>query len=296
MRTLSHVAAPAVWLLQHSTEGVLRLIGLTATRETTVTEDEVKSLIAEGTRAGIFAPEERHMINGVLRLADRSVRAIMTPRAEIAWLDKAAGRSDLADTVSGTRHTQLLVCDGSIDAPIGMVSTRDLLAAAFTGSTIDIGAMLSPAQFIPERTPVLRLIELFRRTRTRFAVVVDEYGVTLGVVTAMDILESIAGALPNPDEAAEPAIARRSDGSLLVDGMLPIDEFEEAVKRKGLRGDAGFETVAGLLIERLGHLPVVGDRVEIDGLALEVVDMDGRRVDKVLVTLPPAQTAAPGER
>ncbi len=287
MQTLSTIAAPAVWLLRHSTEAVLSLTGRPAARETTVTEDEVKSLIAEGTRAGIFAPEEHLMINGVLRLADRSVRAIMTPRAEVAWIDRAAERDRLVAAVTASRHTQFIVCDGSIDAPVGLVSTRDLLAALLADRPLDIGALMTSVPFVPEHTPVIRLIEVFRRAHRRTAVVVDEYGVTEGVVSATDILESIAGALPDVGETPEKSVVRRADGSLLIDGMLPIDEFEELTGRHDLRGGADFETLAGLVINRLGRLPDIGDRVAVDGMTLEVVDLDERRIDRLLVTLPP---------
>jgi magnesium and cobalt exporter, CNNM family len=147
--------------------------------------------------------------------------------------------------------------------------------------------------FVPDRTPILRLIEVFRRGRTRAAVVIDEYGATEGIVSATDILESIAGALPEPGEDAQ-AVVRRPDGSLLIDGMMPIDEFEELCGRHNLRGDADFETLAGFVIHRLGHLPHVGDRLETDGMTFEVVDMDERRIDKVLVTPPPPDQ--PGQR
>ena len=294
MQMLSTAAAPAVWLLRHSTEAALGLLGQPAARETTVTEDEVKSLIAEGTRAGIFAPEERLMINGVLRLADRSVRAIMTPRAEVAWIDRGADRATLKATVAASRHTQFIVCDGSIDAPVGLVSTRDLLAATLAETPIDIAGLMVAVPFVPEHTPVIRLIETFRKAQSRTAIVIDEYGVTEGVVSATDILESIAGALPEPGEATEAPVVRRADGSLLVDGMLPIDEFEELAGRHGLRGDADFETLAGYVINRLGHLPEIGDRVEADGMSFEVVDLDDRRIDRLLVTLPP-QAAQPRE-
>ena len=294
MQVLSAIAAPAVWLLRHSTEAALSLSGRPSTRETTVTEDEVKSLIAEGTRAGIFAPEERLMINGVLRLADRSVRAIMTPRADIAWIDRWADRDSLIAAVSASRHTQLLVCEGSIDAPVGLVSTRDLLAAVLAGKPVDIGGLMASVPFVPEHMPVIRLIEVFRRAHRRTAIVVDEYGVTEGMVSATDILESIAGALPEPGEAQEAQVVRRPDGSLLIDGMLPIDEFEELAGRHDLRGAADFETLAGLVINRLGHLPNVGDRIEIDGMTFEVVDLDERRIDRLLVTLPAPPLADDG--
>ena len=286
MLMLSTVAAPAVWLLRHSTEGVLRLLGRPAARDTTVTEEEVKSLIAEGTRAGIFAPEEREMINGVLRLADRSVRAIMTPRADIAWIERTATRDGLVAAVSATRHTQLLVCEGSVDAPVGLVSTRDVLAATLASKPVDIAGLTTPVPFVPEHTPVIRLIEVFRKAHRRIAVVVDEYGVTEGIVSATDILQSIAGALPEPGESPEAAVVRRADGSLLIDGMLPIDEFEELAGRRDLRAGANFETLAGFVINRLGHLPNVGDTIEVDGMTFEVVDLDERRIDRLLVRLP----------
>ncbi len=296
MRMLSTIAAPAVWLLRHSTEAVLRLTGQSSARETTVTEDEVKSLIAEGTRAGIFAPEERLMINGVLRLADRSVRAIMTPRAEVAWIDRHATRDRLMAAVTASRHTQFLVCDGSIDAPVGLVSTRDLLAAALAAEPIDVGRLMTSVPFLPEHTPVIRLIEAFRQARSRTAVVVDEYGVTEGIVSAADILESIAGVLPEADEPPEARVVRRADGSLLIDGMLPIDEFEELSGWHDLRAGADFETVAGLVINRLGRLPNVGDQVAVDGMTFEVVDLDDRRIDRLLVTLPAPPAADAGPR
>ena len=286
MQLLSMVAAPAVWLLRHSTEAAMRLTGRPAVRETTVTEEEIKALIAEGTRAGIFAPEERQMINAVLRLADRSVRAIMTPRAEIAWIDRAATRDRLIAVVAAGRHTQLLVCDGSIDAPVGLISTRDLMVATLAGEPLDIGGLMTTVPFVPERIPVIRLIEVFRRAHRRIAVVVDEYGVTEGLVSATDILESIAGALPEPGEAPEAAVVRRADGSLLIDGMLPIDEFEELAGRHDLRRGADFETLAGFVIHRLGHLPNVGDTAQLEGMTFEVIDLDDRRIDRLLVRLP----------
>jgi putative hemolysin len=290
MHILSAIAAPAVWLLRQSTEAVLRVLGRSAVRQTTVTEDEVKSLIAEGTRVGVFAPEERLMINGVLRLADRSVRAIMTPRADVAWLDREATRERIVAAVAARRHTQFLVCEGSVDAPVGLVSTRDMLAAALAGAPLDLGKLMTAVPFVPEHMPVIRLIEVFRRSRRRTAVVVDEYGVTEGIVSASDILESIAGALPKPGESADAPVVRRPDGSLLIDGMLPIDEFEELAGCHGLRGDADIETLAGLVIHRLGHLPSVGERIAIDGMTFEVVDLDDRRVDRLLVTLPPSES------
>jgi putative hemolysin len=284
MQVLSYVAAPAVWLLRASTEAVLRLLGLAGTRQTTVTEDEIRSLIAEGTRAGIFAPQERAMIDGVLRLADRSVRAIMTQRADIIWIDRFAGHEAVVAMVEANSHTHVLVCDGSIDKAVGLISTRDLLRASLRGEPIDIAALMRATLFVGDQTPVLKLIDIFRRQGVRIAVVVDEYGSTEGIVTATDVLEGIAGALPDREDRAEPMIVQRPDGSWLVDGMMPIDEFEDICGLAGISEEGDFETVAGFIIFRLGRLPVAGDRVKRGDMSLEVVDMDGRRIDKVLVS------------
>jgi putative hemolysin len=284
MIMLSVIAAPAVWLLRVSSDVLLRLIGLSGASRASITEDEVKALIAEGTRAGTFIPEERAMIEGVLRLTDRTVRVIMTQRSEIAWIDKSAPREALVDLVKNSPHTEFLVCDGSIDKAVGLVGARDLLRAALGEESLDIARFVRPTLFVAERTPVLTLMDLFRRQGVRIAVVVDEYGGTEGLVTATDVLEGIAGALPDRDESEGPTTVRRPDGSWLVDGLLPIDEFEDICGASGLREIGDFATVAGFVIHELGHLPRVGDRVERGDLMLEVVDMDGRRIDKLLAT------------
>lgn len=284
MSLLSRMTAPAVWLLQISSDAILRLIGLSGKQRPTVSEDEIKVLIAEGTRAGTFVPEERSMIEGVLRLADRTVRFIMTQRAEIAWVDKSASRETIAELVEKSPHSEFLVCDGSLDRALGLVGARDLLPAALRGAPVNAGALMRKTLFVTERTPVLTLIDLFRRDGVRIAVVVDEYGATEGIVTATDVLKGIAGTLPDRDTGDGPTAVRRSDGSWLVDGLLPIDEFEDACGLDGLADEGDFTTVAGFILHALGRLPRVGDRVESRGIVLEVVDMDGRRIDKVMVT------------
>ncbi|MEX0853416.1 MAG: hemolysin family protein [Bauldia sp.] len=288
MRALSRVAAPVVWLLRHSTDAILRLLGLHGVRQAAVSEDEIKVLIAEGTRAGVFAPQEREMIEGVLRLADRSVRAIMTPRASLDWVDASDESRTVVEAIAAGRHTRILVCEGSIDHARGFVDARDILPLVLGGGAIDLPKSMRRLLVVSEQTPVLALIDLFRREAIHFALVVDEYGTTQGVVTATDLLEAVAGDLPEQGEPAGPAIVRRADGSFLVDGMLAIDEFADHFGLRDLRTGGDYETVAGFVIDRLGRLPDVGDRLVHGSMTLEVVDMDGRRIDKVLVTLPEA--------
>ncbi|MGE0724364.1 MAG: hemolysin family protein [Alphaproteobacteria bacterium] len=282
MRLLSRLAAPMVALLSFSTDVVLRLLGQKRAKASTVTEEEVKSLIAEGTQAGVFAPEERAMIEGVLRLADRSVRAIMTPRQDVVWVDLKAPEAATVEILKTTEFSRLLVCEGAVDHAVGVVHTKHLLARTLRGQPLGLAEAMQPAIAVPESAPVLALLERFRGQGTHMAVVVDEYGLTEGIATPTDILEAIAGALPELGEEEGDRLVRRADGSWLVDGLLPIDELAHATGLPDLEGE-GYHTVGGFVLHRLGRLPKVGDRVEHADAVLEVVDMDGRRIDKVLV-------------
>lgn len=283
MNRLSYLAAPAVWLLKASIEPFIRLLGLTAAKDARVTEDEVKFLIAEGTRTGVFAPKEREMIEGVLRLADRSARAIMTPRSEIVWVDVSADRTAIVQTVETSRFSRLLVCDQSVDQAVGVVHAKDLLPVALGGEPFSLKPLMVPAPVVPERTPVLTLVERFRRNGVHMAVLVDEYGMTEGVVTLTDVLESIAGDLPERGEPIESLIVEREDGSWLLDGMLPIDEFEDRTGLRGLQADHEFQTMAGFVLQQLEHVPTPGESFVWQGVRFEVIDLDGRRIDKILV-------------
>jgi len=282
MNLLARLAAPGVWVLRISTEAVLRTLGLSGVRSQTVTEDEVKSLIAEGTRAGVFVPQERRMIEGVLRLADRPVGVVMTPRAEIAWIDVDADRETLRSALEECPFSRLLVCEQSVDNTLGMLSIKDVMVPLLRGEELSVRALLAPVLVVPDRASVLQLLDRFRREGTHMAAVVDEYGTTEGVVTLTDVLEAIAGDLPERGEISEPPLTQREDGSWLVDGSFPFDEF---VDRFALRAapETGFLTVAGFVLHRFGHLPGVGESFLCDGLRIEVLDMDGRRIDRVLV-------------
>ncbi|MCC7271848.1 MAG: HlyC/CorC family transporter [Alphaproteobacteria bacterium] len=287
MLFLAHFTAPAVWLLKGSTEALLTLLRMNRERASTITEEEVKSLVAEGTEAGVFEPAEKAMIEGVLRLADRPVRAIMTPRPDVVWLDvddspEAAGR-----ILQDAGYSRLLVCQGAVDHAVGVVHTKTLLPRALRGEPISIAETMTPALVIPESAPVLALLERFRRGGVHMAVVVDEYGLTQGIVTPTDILEAISGTLAEQGEEKESPLVRRADGTFLVDGLMPIDAFEDGTGLRGLAGEGDFHTVAGFVLHRLGHLPTVGEAFDDRGVRFEVIDMDGRRIDKVLVQITP---------
>ena len=289
MLVLSQLAAPAVWLLGSSTELILRLLGIKGGREETVTEEEVRSLITEGTRAGVFAPQEKEMIEGVLRLADRTVRATMTPRASVDWLDLDDPPEVLRTQIRSAGHTRLLVCRGTLDELVGVVSTRDLLDLVLGGQPLDLASLTVRPLIVHESLPVLRLLDMFRSSPINLAVVIDEYGSVEGIVSPTDILEVIAGAVPERGEAVESVAVRRDDGSWLVDGMMPVDEFEDRLGVRGLKDTGEFDTIAGFALWQLGRLPKAGDSFTWHGWRFEVVDMDGRRIDKLLVT-PPAET------
>ncbi|NYZ16898.1 HlyC/CorC family transporter [Azospirillum sp. RWY-5-1] len=283
MRVLSRVAAPFVWLLGASTDLLLRLLGLHGAREETVTEEEVRSMISEGTQTGVFAPAERDMIDGVLRLADRTVRTIMTPRPDVRWLDIADTQEVLLAEIRAGHHSRYPVCRGELDEILGVVHTRDLLDRAVRGESFDLEASVEKPLIVHDGTPILKLLDLMKTTGLHMAMVVDEYGSIEGVVSITDILETIAGDMPEAGEAPEEGAVRREDGSWLVEGWMPVDEFEDRVGVRGLRGAGDFHTMAGFVLNRLGHVPKAGEAVEFGGARFEVVDMDGRRIDKILV-------------
>ncbi|MFZ5570864.1 MAG: hemolysin family protein, partial [Thermodesulfobacteriota bacterium] len=281
MLGLSTISAPAVWVLHASTEMILSVFGLSGSRETTVTEEEIKTLIAEGTMAGVFVPQEQKMIEGILRMADRSVRIIMTPRSQIVWINAESDWRTILDTVDANRFSRLLVCDGTVDRPVGFVHSKDLLPAALRGGDFNLKTLVQPLLFVPDKTSVRRLLNRLKSEKVHIAVVVDEYGATEGLVTITDVIEAIAGNLPERGEESEPLIVRREDGSWLVDGMLPTDEVETVT---GIGLGEEVKTMAGFVLQHLRRIPESGASFRYGNARFEVVDMDGRRIDKVLVT------------
>jgi putative hemolysin len=280
---LSRVSTPAVWLLERSSQLVLRLLGSEAQPAESVTEEEVRILIAEGTRTGVFHQAEQEMIGRVLRLADRPVRAIMTPRVELVWLDVAAAPDEIARTIRESGHSRFVVARRDLDDVLGVVHVRALLEDCLAGRTLDLQAAARPMLVVPDGMPVLRALEAIRQARISMALVVDEYGEVEGVVTVEDVLEAVVGDMPERRLGEEPAIVRREDGSLLMDGMLSTDDLKLALGVDELPAEASYHTLAGFVLDRLGRIPKEGQAVAYGGWRFEVVDMDGRRIDKVLV-------------
>lgn len=287
MSTVSRVSAPVVWLLGLSGDAVLKLLRLPTVREQTVTEEEVKTLIKEGTQTGVFDPAERQMIEGVLHLADRSVRSIMTPRPDVIWLDVNDPIDMVSREIRDSGYSRFPVCSGDVDEVQGIVSTKALLDQSLNGKPFDLRAALAKPLVVHDGTPVLRLLELFKQASVHMAVVVDEYGSVEGIVTMTDILEAIAGELPELGQDGEAAAVQREDGSWLVDGMSPIEEVEALVGMKNMKGDGDFHTLAGFLLNHFGHVPTAAEHFHWRGIRFEVVDMDGRRIDKVMIQRDP---------
>jgi putative hemolysin len=276
------VASPLVWLLRTITDGFVKLLHIDRKRQD-VTEEELQSLIDEGAEAGVIEEEEREMIESVMRLGDRSVKAIMTPRTEMVWLDPEESQADVLIEIMESGHSRFPVGEGDADHIVGIVQTKEMLAHLAKTGKLDLKAVMHAPQFVPETMPVLNLLESMRGNPVRMVMISDEYGAVLGLVTAADLLEAIAGdaALSEDEAIAQPV--ERADGSWLIDGMMPIDEFQEDLDVRGLDDEEGFSTVAGYVMHLLRTVPKEGDRVERWPLAFEVVDMDGRRVDKVIV-------------
>jgi putative hemolysin len=288
MLLLSRVASPFVTLLTRSSQALLTLLGGRAPSDGAVTEDEIRTMIAEAESAGVVEPQERRMISGVMRLADRSVKTVMTPRMDIDWIEVSASREEIRSRVRATSHARLPVCDGSPDRLLGIVHAKDLLDALLDARDFDIRAMLQQPLVIPDTLDTLGTLERLRTSSLGIAAVHDEYGHFEGVVTAMDVLSAIAGEFAVPGERIEPAggATQRDDGSWLLDGAMDVGEVAETLMLV-LPDDRQFHTLAGLVLHALKRLPKTGDWVDFDGWRLEVVDMDGRRIDKILAQRAP---------
>jgi putative hemolysin len=283
MALLATVSGPVVWILKASTDALLTLLGLNRKKPTNVTEEEIHAVIDEGHSAGLIEPEEREMITGVLRLGDRSVRAVMTPRPDIVWLDPLKSDEENLAIIRESGHSRFPVAEGGIDSVVGIAQSKDLLVRCGLGQELGLRDVIHAPIVVPESMSVLRLLETMRESPVRMLLIADEYGAIHGLVTAADVLEAIVGDVALSAEDAIVPPVRRDDGSWLIDGMMPIDEFERLMSVPALGEDGSFETVAGLVIHLLQRMPAAGERIQRKPLEFEIVDLDGRRIDKVLV-------------
>lgn len=284
LAALARYSAPVVWLLGKSSSLVLGLFGPAPPGEQSVTEEEVKAVVAEGAQAGALEHEERHMIERVLRLADKPVRALMTPRNDLAWLDRSDTPEEIASRLRESDVTRFVVADGRVDNVVGVVVAKDLLDQLLAGATMAIGPVLRQPLVLPDTLSALDALERLRGDRLGMALVMDEYGSFEGVVTAADLLEAIVGDLGPPEPAPEGVAIERADGSLLLDGSMASDELRARLELPELPGAGTYHTVAGLMLALLKRVPKEGDRIVWAGWRFEIVDMDGRRVDKVLAS------------
>lgn len=295
MQMLSVIATPIVRLLSAATDAVLGLLGMGASTPEEVTEEEIRMLVQEGAQAGIIEEAERDMVEGVFRLNDRPLEVLMTPRTEIVWLDARAPTPELRQIMAHTGHARFPVCAGTLDQVLGIVRAKDVLADCLAERDFDPARSAREPLYLPGTMRALRALERFKQAGTHMALVVDEFGGVDGLVTLIDILEAIVGDIPTPEELEDPAIVQREDGSWLVDGLLPIDEFKPHFGLKMLPGEDAYQTVGGFLIYMLGDLPEAGNRVTWNEMRFEIVDMDGLRVDKVLVEMMPPEALAEEE-
>jgi putative hemolysin len=293
LRAFLLLLRPAIVTLNGLGNIVLRLFGL---RTGTVAEslhspEELKLLVSESQEGGLLQEAQQELVERVLNIGDRRISDIMTPRVEIDWIDADDDRQETLRRIRECRHGQLLVGRGSIDEPLGMVLKRDLLGQILDGRPLDPLAVIREPLVVHEAMTIFKVLELFKKAPVRLATIVDEYGSLKGIITQTDLLEAIAGNLPDV-VGEEPEAIEREDGSLLIDGMMSA---KDAFDRLGIPPAAGgFHTIAGFVLARLGHLPVVGEHFDYEGWRFEVVDLDGRRIDKVMAIPPRASVGLAG--
>ncbi len=286
----SRIGAPVVWLLGKSSAFVLRIFGLHRDSRQSVTEEELKALLIEGAQTGVLEIEERDMIERVLRLADKPVRAIMTPRTELAWIDRTDPAKVIAQTLKSAPHSRFVVCDNSIDNVVGVVQAKDLLDRILSGGELSVSAALRQPMIVPDTVTALDALERLKSDPMGLALVMDEYGSFEGVVTAADVLEAIVGDASGPDHQ-DGVPGPEGETSMTLDGMTPVDELKARLNLPDLPAEGSYHTLAGLVLALLRRVPRVGDRIVFGGWRFEVLEMDGRRVDKVLAGREPAAEA-----
>ena len=293
MRRLSRLASPVVRLLGLSTDLVIRLLGAREGASAPVSEEEIRLLLQQGTESGVFEPREQEVVEHAFKLADETVNVLMTPRPEVVWLDLDDPIDQILDTVAREGHSRYPVAKDDLDQVKGFVYAKDLLTHCIADKPIELQALLRPVVFLPESITALSAIEQLKRSRSDVAVVIDEWAGFQGILTVDDILEELVGAIPESGVTVEPEAVQRQDGSFLLDGGLSTREIKETLGIRSLpyQDTPYYQTLGGLVMLCLDHIPTTGDSFVCSGWRFEVVDMDGFRVDKVLAV--PAEGASP---
>ncbi len=287
MSAFSTLARPLVFVLNASTDLLLKIFGIKHGEQPAITEEEIRMLIDQGTTAGVIEVEEQDIVERVFYLGDQKTEAIMTPRAEIVWLDIDDAPEDIGAKITSGPFSIFPVCQGRLDRVIGIIQSKDVLSCSMSSHKVELRKSLLPPLFVPESMRALKVLERFKQTGIHLAIVVDEYGSVRGIVTLTDILEGLVGDIPHIEELEEPHIMRREDGSWLVDGAVPIKELKEALQIEQFprEGEGLYQTAGGLVMACLEKVPATGDYLEWKDYRFEVVDMDGQRIDKLLITL-----------
>ncbi len=286
MKFLSRLANPVVRLLSWATDLGLHALGAHPSNDPPVTEDEIRGMLEQGAQVGIIQEVEQDMVESIFRLGERHVDALMTPRTEIAWLDLDEPLEENLKIIQESPHSRFLVAQQSLDNVVGVLATKDLLGQQIAGRPVDLHSLYQSAPFVPESTPALKVLEMFKQSGVPVALVIDEFGGLQGMVTLTDVLEAIVGDITVHGQPFEPQAVQREDGSWLFDGLLQIDELKDILDVPALPGEdhAGYQTLGGFMMSQLGNIPKTGDYFDWEKWHFEVVDMDGRRVDKVLVS------------
>lgn len=281
MSLISRLFSPLVHSMSAITDLVLRILGVQPNLEPPITEEEIQVLIDQGTQAGVFDAAEQDMVQGVFSLSDRRIFSLMTPRSEIAWLDVNDTPEEIRQKIEESQFSRFPVCEDSLDIILGIIEARDLLLESLHGQPLQLKRNLQQPTYIPETALASRVLELFKTEDAELMLVVDEFGSVQGLVTVFDIIEEIVGDIDNTPQATQ-----RQDGSWLLDGMLSVEDFKEIFNLRHLPDEDEYETLSGFVMLNLGRVPLVADKFDWNGLNFEVMDMDGKRVDKVLVTTP----------
>ncbi|WP_313669169.1 hemolysin family protein [Sandarakinorhabdus sp.] len=284
MLQFARLTTPFVWVLDRSSKLVFRLLGQSREGDQTVTEEELRSVVAEATTAGVIDAEESDMIAGIMRLADRRVRGVMTPRGEVEWIDADADEAVVRARLAATPHSRILVARGGVDDIIGVLQARDVVQALIEGKPLDLAALARAAPVLPDVIDAVEALNALRDADIPMALVHDEYGHFEGIVTPSDVLSAIAGAFRSDvDDHDDPPAVERDDGSWLISGALPVDELGYLLGVP-LPEERDYETVAGLALEQLRHLPQTGEKFRVGPWQFEIIDMDGRKIDKLLAS------------